>query len=311
MSLKKQVSVCGAILIGLIAFKAFTFEAPEQKDTLIVRFGEIKQVIVNEATPELKETVEKDPRFKGVKINEGAGLKFRLPFFDKIISYDHRYTTLDTSTREVITNDKKKILLDNNAQWRISNPLLFHTSIGSFSSADTRIDDLMYSKFNELIGRTVAHELISNREVTESITTQVESSVNETLHTYGISVLDVRIKRTDFPTENHTNIYKRMNAEREQMAAQYRSEGESEKTKIKSEADSNARILVANAELEAKMKRAQAEADAARIYNEAYNLDAEFYEFYQAIQTYKTTIDENTTLIIDQSSPFAKFFFNK
>ena len=169
----------------------------------------------------------------------------------------------------------------------------------------------MYAKINERVGRTLAHDLISDKEKVANMLEEVENDVNKTLESYGIYVLDVQIKRTDLPTETHENIFNRMRTEREQMATQYRSEGESEATRIRSEADSEARIIVADAELEAKIRRGEAEAEATRIYNEAYGVDPEFYEFYQALQTYKATIDEKTTLVIDESSPFAKYFFAK
>ena len=210
-----------------------------------------------------------------------------------------------------VSNDKKRVILDNNAQWRVSNPLLFHVTMGNYTIADTRIDDLMYAKLNERVGRTLAHDLISNKEQVAGLLEEIETDINQALSTYGIYVLDIQIKRTDLPTETHENIFNRMRTEREQMATQYRSEGESEATRIRSEADSEARVIVAEAELEAKIRRGEAEAEATRIYNEAYGVDPEFYEFYQALQTYKATIDENTTLVIDENSPFAKYFFTK
>lgn len=183
--------------------------------------------------------------------------------------------------------------------------------MGNYTTADTRIDDLMYAKLNERVGRTLAHDLISNKEQVAGLLEEIETDINQALSTYGIYVLDIQIKRTDLPTETHENIFNRMRTEREQMATQYRSEGESEATRIRSEADSEARVIVAEAELEAKIRRGEAEAEATRIYNEAYGVDPEFYEFYQALQTYKATIDENTTLVIDENSPFAKYFFTK
>ena len=310
--MKKKGLIAGSCLLLLgIGMSLSTFKVWEYQDALVIRFGEIQKVIVNEVTDELKETIAKDSRFKGVEIVEGSGLQFKMPFVDSVVTYDHRYMTLDTAPREVITNDKKRVILDNNAQWKVSNPLLFHVTMGSYMSADTRIDDLMYAKLNERVGRTLAHDLISNKEKVMEILEDVETDINKTLASYGISVLDVQIKRTDLPTETHENIFNRMRTEREQMATQYRSEGESEATRVRSEADSQARILVADAELEAKIRRGEAEAEAARIYNAAYGLDADFYEFYQALQTYKQTIDENTTLVIDESSPFAKYFFTK
>lgn len=311
MALKKIGIVMTVLVSGLIWLSLSAFTVWEFEDALVIRFGEIQKVIVNEITDELKETVANDSRFKNVQIVEGSGLHFKLPFLDEVVTYDHRYMTLDTQAREVITNDKKRVILDNNAQWRVSNPLLFHVTMGNYTTADTRIDDLMYAKLNERVGRTLAHDLISNKEQVAGLLEEIETDINQALSTYGIYVLDIQIKRTDLPTETHENIFNRMRTEREQMATQYRSEGESEATRIRSEADSEARVIVAEAELEAKIRRGEAEAEATRIYNEAYGVDPEFYEFYQALQTYKATIDDNTTLVIDENSPFAKYFFTK
>lgn len=305
------LSVVAFILIAVLFF-TLTFTVDEVNDAVVTRFGgQVTKVIVSKKTPELENEIRGIDKFKNVEIVEGKGLFFKAPFIDTVQKYNNRLLTYDTDPREVTTLDKKKMILDNNAQWQIVNPVFFMISMGNERNANTRIDDIMYSKINEKIGKTEAHVLIADKVKVEDMMNKVAEEVNGEVRQYGIKVVDIRIKRTDLPPENSQNIFNRMKTEREQKAKEYRSEGKEEAQKIRSEADKEARVLEAQAYAEAEKIKGEGDAEATRIYNEAYNKDPEFYEFYKTLQTYKTTLKDKTKIVIDSSSPFAKYLFGR
>lgn len=309
----KELIIGPAIFIlAIIIFFSMSFTVSEVDDAIVTRFGgQVIKVIVSKNTPELEKEIHSIDKFKNVKVVEGKGLFFKLPIIDSVQKFNNRLLTYDTEPREVTTMDKKKLILDNNAQWQIVNPLLFRISMGNQRNAHTRVDDIMYSKLNEKIGRTEAHVLISDKTYVENMLNKVTEEINMEVAQYGIRVADIRIKKTDLPPENSTNIFNRMKTEREQKAKQYRSEGKEEAQKIKSEADKEARVIEAQAYADAEKIKGEGDAEATRIYNEAYNQDPEFYEFYRTLQTYKATLKDKTKIVIDANSPFAKYLFSK
>ena len=141
--------------------------------------------------------------------------------------------TYDTSPREVTTKDKKRLILDNYAQWRIDNPVVFLSTLKNDREAHARIDDIIYSKINEEIGKVDAHIVISDKEYLQEMLKRVTISANEQFENQGVIIVDVRIKRTDLPEENYENVFNRMRTERNQAAAQYRSEGKEKDQKIR------------------------------------------------------------------------------
>ncbi len=297
------------LLILAITFSSFSFTVEEVNQAIVTRFGEVTKIIVDEKTPQLEEELAQNSKFKKVKIVEGKGLFFKMPFVDTVIKYNNRLLTYDTDPREVTSKDKKKLILDNNAQWKIVNPLLFKITMGNETNAHTRLDDILFSKLNEKIGQTEAHVLIADKDYTNKMLEQTVIDVNEALIGFGMSVIDVKIKRTDLPVENNLNIFNRMKTEREQKAKQYRSEGKEEAQKIKSDADKQAKIIEAKAYSTAETIRGEGDASATNIYNQAYNQDPEFYEFYKTLQAYKITLKDKTKIIINSDSPFAKHLF--
>lgn len=308
---KRIMISIGVFLLAILLIPSFTFTVDEAHQAVITRFGEVTKIIVEQKTPAIENALQNNSKFKDAKIIEGKGLFFKTPFLDNVIKYNSRLLTYDTDPREVITKDKKKLILDNNAQWIIENPLLFYTSMRNEQNAHTRLDDIMFSKMNEKIGQTEAHILIADKDYTNQLLNTIVEEINNSIQDYGIKVMDIRIKRTDLPIENSENIFNRMKTEREQKAKQYRSEGLEEAQKIESNADKEATILEAKAYAEAENIKGEGDAEATRIYNETYNKDPEFYEFYKTLQTYKKTLNENTKIIIDSNSPFAKYLLGQ
>ncbi len=311
---KKKVSfksVLPLIVILAIVFVAntCTFIVGETEQAIVSRFNEIKIVIVEEKTPELIEDIQSNPKYEDVKIIERKGIFFKVPFIDTVEKYTSQLLTYNTMTREVTTRDKKKIVLDNNAQWKITNPLLFKIGARNIASANTKLDDIIYSKLNEKIGLTEGSQLISDKEYVYNMLSQVRNNTNKELRNIGIEVVDVRIAKTEFPKENYENIFNRMRTERQKIANKFRSEGEEEYQKIIAKAEKQATIIRADAYEKSQILRGEGDALAAEIYAGAYNKDPEFYEFYKTLTTYQKTLDEGTTIVIDSDSGFAKYLF--
>lgn len=296
------------LFFGLITFFNSMYIVDETHTALVTRFGNIRKVIMSEKEYEFLKNNYNLEIYKDIEIVTRKGLFFKTPMIDTIKTFDNRLLTYDTATREVTSMDKKRLLLDNNAQWKIVNPILFNNAVRDSRRAHTILDDILFSKMNEKIGQTDSHVLISDKEYVNNLLDNIAYETNEEIISqYGLKVIDVRIKRTDLPPENNQNIFNRMKTEREQKAKEYRSEGKEKAQEIRSAADKTATIIEAEAYTKAQTIRGEGDAEATKIYNEAYNTDPEFYEFYRTLQTYKNTLDEQSKIIIDANSPFMKY----
>jgi modulator of FtsH protease HflC len=295
------------VILAVIAYNIFTFRVIETEQSVVTRFGEIKKVIVSEDNYDMVvEQLKDNNKLDDVKVVKGKGLFFKLPFIDSINEFSDLLLTYNTDPREVTTRDKKKLVLDNFAQWRITNVALFKQSMKNERNAQLRLDDLIYSNLNKQIGKTIAHDIIADMEQQTKMINAVITEVNEDLIAYGMTVEDVRIRRTEPPKENNENIFRRMRTERERMAKRYRSEGEEEATKIRSQADKEKTVLLATAYEQKETIMGEGDAEATRIYAEAYSQDAEFYSFYQTLLTYKK-LPKGTKVVVPLQSEFAKY----
>ena len=154
----------------------------------------------------------------------GPGLHFKIPFIQKAVFFDARVLDYEASSREAFTVDKKAIVLDNYARWRITDPLQFYRTMRNLNGAQARLDDVVYSQLRAMVGGYTLSEVVSTQRA--AIMTEVTKKVKEIMKSFGVEVIDVRIKRTDLPPENLRAIFGRMRAERERQAKQYRSEGD-------------------------------------------------------------------------------------
>ncbi len=297
------------VIVFIIVMSSFAFTVGEREQVVVTEFDKIVRIIVDDENSKTMQSLKNNPRYDGVKIQTGKGLFFKKPFIQNDVHFNNRLLTYDTSVEEVFTLDKKKILLDNNAQWRILNPALFMGSIGTMSSAHQRIDEYIYSRMREEIGKIEAKQLVADKVYVNQMLFSVRDYVNSQMEPYGITIVDIRIKRTEYPDETKPSIYEQMSSEREAVATQYRADGQREARRILAEANKNATIIEAQAYETAEKTKGEGDGEALQIYAEAYNTDAEFYAFWRSLQAYEKIIDKDTTIFISPNSELAKYLF--
>jgi membrane protease subunit HflC len=242
---------------------------------------------------------------KPVQTITDPGLNFKLPAPIQVSnSFDKRLLEYDVPPEEILSRDKKSLIIDNYVRWRIVDPLLFLQTVRAIPTAKTRLDDIVYSELRQELGNHDMAEIIT--ETRELIMEKVTIASNEETSKYGIEVIDVRIRRVDLPQQNEASIYARMEAERKRQANKFRSEGEEEAQKIRAATDRDKTIILAEAYKTSQQIRGEGEAEALDIYAESFSKDPDFYEFLRTLETYEKVIDKKTTLVLSGDSKLFK-----
>ena len=245
---------------------------------------------------------------KPIKAIQQPGLNWKLPFIQNVVYFEDRLLVYDAAPTEIITKDKKTLIVDNYARWKITNPLRFLQTVRDLNGAQARLDDIIYSELRVDLGLFNMTEIVS--EIREEIMERVTKISNEKSATYGIEIVDVRIKRVDLPPENEKFIFDRMKAERERIAKQYRAEGQEESAKIIAETEKEKTIILAEAYKTAETTRGEGDAEAVKIYAQSFNKDPEFYKFLRTLDAYKITFKDKTTALLSADSEFLKYLSN-
>ncbi len=238
------------------------------------------------------------------------GINMKVPFpLQEKIKFDDRLLEYDSPPEEILSKDKKTLIVDNYVRWRIVDPLQFLRTVQAIPTALSRMDDIVYSELRRELGTHDMVEIITeNREKLMEIVT---FNSNKATLDYGIEVLDVRIRRVDLPAENEESIYARMEAERNRQANKFRSEGEEEAQKIRASTDRDKTIILADAYKEAERIRGEGDAKAVEVYANAYSADPKFYEFVRTLDMYKKVVDDKTTLVLPADSRLFKLLLEK
>ena len=231
----------------------------------------------------------------------GPGLHFKIPLIQTVVRFDARVLDYEARAAEALTSDKKAIVLDNYARWRIIDPLQFYRSVRTIPGAQARLDDVVYSQLRAQVGRHSLTEVVSSKR--SGIMADVTRRASDIMKEYGIEVVDVRIKRTDLPAENQRAIFGRMRAERERQAKQYRSEGQEEATRIRSDADRQKALILAEANREAQVLYGQGDAQAAAVYAAAYGKSPEFYSYQRWLDALRKSYKENSKMVLGSRVP--------
>jgi membrane protease subunit HflC len=233
------------------------------------------------------------------------GLYFKVPFIQKVRYFSKQLLDNDSPPAEVITRDKKNLLIDNFSLWRITNPLKFLETVRSINGARARLDDIVYSELRVEIGTHDLHAAVT--ESREDIMAKVTEESSVKAAEYGIELVDVRVKRIDLPPEIANSIFNRMRTERERIAKEYRSEGNEESTKIRAQTDKEKTILIAEAYKEEQTVRGEGDAKAIKVYADAPQKDPKFYSFIRSMEAYKNSLKTDTTILLSEDSDFLKF----
>ena len=242
---------------------------------------------------------------KPVRTIKDPGLNWKFPApFQTSNSFEKRLLEYDVPPEEILSKDKKSLIIDNYVRWRIIDPLLFLQTVRAVPTAKTRLDDIVYSELRQELGTHDMVEIIT--ETRELIMEKVTKASNEETSKYGIEVIDVRIRRVDLPRENEASIYARMEAERKRQANKFRSEGAEEAQKIRAATDRDKTVILAEAYKKAQQIRGEGEAIALDIYASSYSKDPDFYEFTRTLEIYEKVIDKKTTLVLPGDSKLFK-----
>jgi len=242
---------------------------------------------------------------KPIRAIKEPGLNWKLPFIQNVVFFEDRLLVYDAAPTEIITKDKKTLIVDNYTRWKIIDPLKFLQTVRDLNGAQARLDDIIYSELRVDLGLFDMSEIVSERR--EGIMKRVTEISNEKANTYGIEIVDVRIKRVDLPPENEKFIFDRMRAERERIAKQYRAEGQEESAKIIAETEREKTVILAEAYKIAQTLRGEGEAESIKIYAESFNQDPEFYKFYRTLEAYRKTFKDKTTVLFSTDSEFLKY----
>lgn len=281
--MNKGTKILLLLVILLVVIRLITFTVDETRQVVVLQLG------------------------KPVRTVMESGLHLKIPWpIQTVETFERRILNYDAAPTEILTKDKKNLVVDNYAKWRIIDPLKFLVTVRDEIGAQARLDDIVYSELREALGLHDLEEIVTtNRAELMAMVTQASDS---TARDYGIEVLDVRIKRADLPPQNERSVYERMRAERKRIANRYRSEGEEEAIIIRAITDSSKVIIMANAYKKAKIVRGEAEAKAIKIYASAFSKDPAFYSFYRTLEAYKIIIDTATVLVLPPDSKLLELF---
>ncbi len=285
--MKKKVTIGIIALVAVLVFLGVNsiYTVRENEYACVTRFNKI-------------ETVQSE-----------AGLYFKVPFVDTIMTFPDTVMLYDIPESEVLTADKKNMTVDSYITWEISDPLTFYQTLGTITEAEARLDALTYTSLKNLMGTLEQNDIINEEDASErnDIYSGITAEVQTLAQTYGIHVLDVKVKRLDLPADNEQAVYARMISDRNQIAEKYTADGEYEASIIRNDVDKQVNIIVSNAQATAAKLEAEGEAEYMRMLAEAYDTDAkkDFYEFTLGLDALKASLDpakNNKTVIIDGNS---------
>lgn len=241
---------------------------------------------------------------KPMGLTKEPGLHFKLPFIQNVLHFDARILDYDSRPAEILTKDKKNMMVDNYSKWKIVDPLRFYTTLRTLPMGQARLDDIIYAELRVLLGQHTLTEVVTTKRA--QIMEEVTKKSNELIQEYGIEVIDVRIKRTDLPAETQRAVFNRMVAEREREAKTYRAEGEETADNIRSRAERERSILLAEATKTGQKLRGEGDAQSIKIFADALSQDPEFYDYIRTLEAYKKTFGDKTQVILTPSSPYLR-----
>ena len=237
------------------------------------------------------------------------GLQVKIPIIQNVVFLDRRILNLDAPPIEVIASDQKRLIVDAYARFKIVDPLKFYISVGDERVVRSRLSTIINSRIRGVLGKQSLATLLSEDRTKQMAI--IQEGVDNEAKSFGVDIIDVRIKRADLPQANSEAIYKRMQTEREREAKEFRAKGAEMAITITSTADKEVTVLLANARKESEIMKGEGDGERNRIFASAFGKDPQFFAFYRAMQAYeKALIGGDTSLILSPDSDFFKFFGN-
>ncbi|MBX3496794.1 MAG: protease modulator HflC [Parvibaculum sp.] len=283
--MNRSIAIGAGVTAVVVAFvlylSAFTVGMTQQ--AIVLQFGDPRQVITE------------------------PGLHWKLPVIQNVVYIDKRILNLDSPAEEIIAKDRKRLVVDAFARYRIVDSLRFYQSVGDPRYAAQRLQPNFVSSLRNVLGDHTLEELV--RDNRSGLMRNIQTAFNAAALQFGIEVVDVRIRRADLPEQNSQAIYQRMQTEREREAAEIRAQGNEEAQRIRARADREATVIIAEAERDGQLARGEGDATRNNIYAEAYSRDTEFFAFYRSMQAYREGLKgDNTTMIVTPEGEFFRYF---
>ena len=242
-----------------------------------------------------------------VRVVTEPGLNFKIPLIDNVIYVDKRILDLENAAQEVIASDQKRLVVDAFARYKIIDALLFYQSVGSIEGANSRLSTLLNAALRRVLGESTLTHVV--RDERAALMARVREQLNREAASFGITVVDVRIRRADLPEQNSQAVYQRMQTERQREAAEFRANGSQRKQEIQARADRDVTVLVADTQAKADTIRGEGEAERNRIFADAFGKDPDFFAFYRSMQAYETGLRHtDTKMVLRPDSDFFRYF---
>ncbi|AOY76546.1 protease modulator HflC [Clostridium formicaceticum] len=307
---KKAFTIVLLIFGFIILFNLCTFTVDESTTVVVKTLGNMNKVIVSKdnTAVDIQNTLK--PDFKNLEIIKDKGLFFKIPFFQEINAYTSKLITYESTEELVTTGDKRQYMVKFFAQYKVTHPGLFEISMGSFSKANSTLDNLIYPVIITKINKLQSEDFLTNKERLYKELEESKKELNEKIAQYGMEVDDIEIHRTLLPPANVASTYDKMIKERQAIAQQIRSEGDEEYDKVVAGTDREKKEIIGAAIEESEGIRGEADAEALKIYAEAFSKDPEFYEFLRTLKTYENSIDSDTTIYLDKNNEILRIFSN-
>lgn len=244
-----------------------------------------------------------------VRVVTEPGLNVKVPFIDSVISIDKRILDLENPAQELIAFDQRRLVVDAFARYKIKNALRFYQSIGSIQAANIQLTTLLNAAMRRVLGEVTFIQIV--RDEREGLMNKIRDQLDKEADGYGISVVDVRIRRADLPEANSQAVYQRMQTERQREAAEFRAQGGQKAQEIRSKADREATVIIADANSTAEQTRGAGDGERNRLFAEAYGKDPDFFAFYRSMTAYENGLKSNDTrFLLRPDSEFFRFFAN-
>ncbi|MBM3530254.1 MAG: protease modulator HflC [Alphaproteobacteria bacterium] len=244
-----------------------------------------------------------------VRVVTEPGLHFKMPLIDNVIPIDKRILDLENPAQEVIASDQKRLVVDAFARYRIQEPLRFYQTVNTIAGANSQLSILLNSALRRVLGEATLTNVV--RDERGTLMSRVRDQLDKEAQVYGITVVDVRIRRADLPDQNSQAVYQRMQTERQREAAEFRAQGSQRSQEIRSKADRDVTVLLAEAQSKAEQTRGEGDGERNRIFAEAFNKDPDFFSFYRSMQAYEAGLGQNATrMVLQPDSDFFRYFVN-